>query len=336
MKETISIIIPLYNEEDSVGPLAAALAGSLSTFDHPWEVILVDDGSSDGTRERLAEARESLGDYVSVIELQRNFGQTAAMQAGLDAARGEVLVTLDGDLQNDPADIPAMVRRLLDEELDLLVGWRKDRKDNYVMRKVPSKIANWLIGRMSGVRLNDYGCSLKIYRADVFRSVRLYGEMHRFIPALMATYTATSRIKEHVVAHRAREFGYSKYGISRTFRVLLDLLSVHFFMSFMGRPAHFFGRIGFASGGIGGLILVYLLAVKLLGEDIGGRPLLLVGVLLVIMAIQFFCTGILAEFLTRTYYEATGTRPYVIRERRCHKGEAWHPAATGIAPGHDP
>jgi glycosyltransferase involved in cell wall biosynthesis len=296
----VSIIVPLYNEEDNVRPLSEDLTQALSKLNYPFELIFVDDGSSDGTRAQLSEVAEELGDHVSVVELQRNFGQTAAMQSGIDQARGDVLVTLDGDLQNDPADIPAMVQRLIDEELDLLVGWRKDRKDNY------------------------YGCSLKVYRAEVIHAVRIYGEMHRFIPAWMATHTATSRIKEQVVNHRARQFGYSKYGLSRTYRVLLDLLSVYFFMSFMSRPAHFFGRIGIVLGAIGGLILGYLLFIKIfVGDDIGGRPLLLAGVLLVIMSIQFFCTGILGEFMTRTYYEATDKKPYAIRERYSSQAISW-------------
>ena len=321
----VSVIVPLYNEEDNVFPLSTEIEQALSDFNYPWEVIFVDDGSSDATRERLTEISETLGNHVSVVELQRNFGQTAAMQAGIDQARGDILVTLDGDLQNNPADIPGMVQRLIDENLDLLVGWRKDRKDNFLLRKIPSVIANYLIGRMSGVRLNDYGCSLKVYRGEIIKSVRIYGEMHRFIPAWVATQTATSKIKEQVVNHRARQHGYSKYGLSRTYRVLLDLLSVYFFMSFMSRPAHFFGRIGIILGGIGGLILTYLFFVKiLLGEDIGGRPLLLTGVLLVIMSIQFFCTGILGELMTRTYYESTGNKPYIIRENLSVSASTWH------------
>ena len=321
----VSVIVPLYNEEDNVFPLSTEIEQALSDFNYPWEVIFVDDGSSDATRERLTEISETLENHVSVVELQRNFGQTAAMQAGIDQARGDILVTLDGDLQNNPADIPGMVQRLIDENLDLLVGWRKDRKDNFLLRKLPSVIANYLIGRMSGVRLNDYGCSLKVYRGEIIKSVRIYGEMHRFIPAWVATQTATSKIKEQVVNHRARQHGYSKYGLSRTYRVLLDLLSVYFFMSFMSRPAHFFGRIGIILGGIGGLILTYLFFVKIfLGEDIGGRPLLLTGVLLVIMSIQFFCTGILGELMTRTYYESTGNKPYIIRENLSVSARTWH------------
>ena len=206
MTTQVSVIVPLYNEEDNVFPLSAEIEQALSDFTHPWEVIFVDDGSSDATRKRLTEVAETLGDHISVVELQRNFGQTAAMQAGIDQARGNILVTLDGDLQNNPADIPSMVQRLINEDLDLLVGWRKDRKDNFLLRKLPSIIANYLIGRMSGVRLNDYGCSLKVYRGEIIKSVRIYGEMHRFIPAWIASQTATSRIKEQVINHRARQY----------------------------------------------------------------------------------------------------------------------------------
>ena len=324
MKSNVSIIIPLFNEEDNVLPLTESIDKALSKFPHPWEVIFVDDGSSDTTRNRLREAVKLLGNHASILELQRNFGQTAAMQAGIDEARGDILVTLDGDLQNDPADIPKMVERLILEELDLLVGWRKDRKDNYLLRKLPSIIANFIIGKMSGVKLNDYGCSLKVYRAEIIKSVRIYGEMHRFIPAWMASYTASSRIKEEVVRHNARQHGYSKYGLSRTYRVLLDLLSVYFFMSFVSRPAHFFGRIGMFLGLSGGIALIYLLYVKVfLVQDIGGRPLLLTGIILILMSLQFFCTGILGELMTRTYYEASGKKPYVVRKLTSSAATAW-------------
>ena len=323
-KPTISIIIPLYNEEDNLRPLGDDLLAALKSLDHPWELVLVDDGSSDATRARLDDLAGDFGNALCIIELQRNFGQTAAMQAGIDHARGDLLVTLDGDLQNDPADIPAMVQRLIEEDLDLLVGWRKNRQDAWLSRRLPSRIANWLIGRLSGVHLHDYGCSLKVYRGEVVRGLRIYGEMHRFIPALMAMHTKTSRIREQAVHHRARQHGQSKYGISRTWRVLLDLLSVHFFMTFRTRPAHFFGRIGLLLGLPGAAILAWLLHVRLvLGEDIGGRPLLLVGILLVIMAIQSFSTGIIGEFMTRIYHESTGTKSYVVRERSSARGSGW-------------
>jgi glycosyltransferase involved in cell wall biosynthesis len=265
---------------------------------------------------------------VRVVTLQRNYGQTAAMQAGIDAARGDVIATMDGDLQNDPADIARMVERLLAEGLDLVVGWRKNRQDNLWLRKIPSRIANRLIGRITGVRLHDYGCSLKVYRASAIRNVRLYGEMHRFIPAWMAVHTAPDRIQEEVVNHRARVHGSSKYGLSRTYRVLLDLMSVYFFLRFLTRPGHFFGRIGLTFGLAGGAILAYLLAVKLfLGEDIGHRPLLLAGVLLVVVSVQFLTTGILSELVSRTYFAASRTYPYAIRSSEPaldHPDGGWH------------
>lgn len=310
----LSLVVPLYNELDNVAPLLAGIHEALADYPHPWELIAVDDGSSDGTTARLTDESGRYGPHVRVLTLQRNFGQTAAMQAGIDAARGEVIATLDGDLQNDPADIPRLVGRLLDEDIDLVVGWRRDRQDNVWSRTIPSRIANRLIGNITGVRLHDYGCSLKVYRAAVIKQVRLYGEMHRFIPAWMSVRTAPSRIREAVVNHRARQHGASKYGISRTFRVLVDLLSVYFFLRFLTRPGHFFGRIGLASGGVGLLILAYLFAQKLLfAANIGTRPLLLVGVLLVLMAVQFLTTGVLSELITRTYLAASPNSSYAVR-----------------------
>lgn len=313
---SVSIVVPMYNEQDNAHRMVDAIQQALADYQHPWEVILVDDGSSDDTLKVLQQAAEQYGSHVRIIGLQRNFGQTAAMQAGIDLARGDILVTMDGDLQNDPTDIPRMVERLQREDLDLLAGWRKDRKDNLWLRKIPSRIANKLIGHFSGIHLNDYGCSLKVYRMDVIKSVRFYGEMHRFIPAWVAIHTSPTRIKEEVVTHHARQFGESKYGLSRIYRVVLDLFSVYFFMGFQAKPAHFFGRIGLTFGGLGALALTYLGFVKfILGEDIGNRPLLLVGILLVVVAIQFLTTGILGEFIARTYYESSGTKPYIIRER---------------------
>ena len=313
----LSIVIPLYNEEDSVGPLIERANVALADYASKWELLLVDDGSSDRT---VATVKQMMADqelkHVRLLELQRNFGQTAAMQAGIDAARGEVIVTMDGDLQNDPIDIPRMVSRLLTDDLDLLSGWRKNRQDKLLLRKIPSRMANWLIGNITGVQLHDYGCSLKVYRAAIIKSVRLYGEMHRFIPAWVASNTSPSRIKEEVVTHHARQYGESKYGISRAYRVLLDLLFVYFFMRFRARPGHFFGRIGMLVGALGGLILSYLVVLKLVfGENIGERPLLLLGILMIVVSIQFFTTGIMSEMITRTYYESSDTKPYILSVR---------------------
>lgn len=310
----LSVVIPLYNERDNVEPLLARVHEALGGFRLPWELILVDDGSADGTAQRLRAAAQSFPGQVRIIELRRNFGQTAAMQAGLDAARGDLIATLDGDLQNDPADIPAMVERLLAEDLDLLAGWRQKRQDGLLLRKIPSRIANRLIGAATGVRLNDYGCSLKVYRTEVIRHVRLYGEMHRFIPAWVAAVASPARIAEMPVRHHARERGVSKYGISRTFRVIIDLLSVLFFMRYKARPGHFFGSIGLALGLLGGLVLGYLGVEKFVfGEDIGTRPLLLAGVVAVIASLQFLTTGVLAELLSRVYFETGRTPQYVAR-----------------------
>lgn len=317
---SLSLVVPLYNEQDNVQPLINRVGEALRTYAGSYELILVDDGSSDDT---VSVARNLLADTqypVRVVELQRNFGQTAAMQAGIDEATGELIVTLDGDLQNDPVDIPMMVEALLERDLDLLVGRREKRKDKLIMRKIPSWIANWLIGKITGVKIHDYGCSLKVYRASIIKQVKLLGEMHRFIPAWVAAVAPARRIGEISVTHHARLHGESKYGISRSIRVILDLLSVLFFMKYRARPGHFFGTIGLIVGAIGSLLLVYLGIDKFLfGNDIGTRPILLVSVLMVITSFQFITTGILAEMLSRTYYESRNTSHYIIRERHSNR-----------------
>jgi glycosyltransferase involved in cell wall biosynthesis len=305
-RPSLSVVIPLYQEADNVAPLLARVHEGLADYGGPWELICVDDGSRDGTAARLHDAAQSYGGHVRVICLGRNFGQTAAMQAGFDAARGELIASLDGDLQNDPADIPRLVDELLERDLDLLQGWRRDRQDALLLRKVPSRIANRLIARVTGVRLHDYGCSLKVYRAAVLKRIALFGEMHRFIPVWVAGVTDPRRIGESVVSHAPRRFGASKYGISRTFRVLLDLLAAFFFLRFGARPGHFFGSIGIALGLVGSLTMGYLLVLKFaLGENIGTRPLLFVAILLLVASLQFLTTGILAEMLTRTFYASS-------------------------------
>lgn len=312
--KTVSIIVPFYNEEGNVLPLVERANTAMTGSGLEWELVLVDDGSHDLTGQRLREAVARFGNYIHIVELQRNFGQTAAMQAGIDQARGEILVTMDGDLQNDPDDIPGMVTALDERNLDLLVGWRKNRKDTLLLRKIPSRIANRLIRKVTGVDIHDYGCSLKVYRASVMRKIRLYGEMHRFIPAWVATAVPPSRIGEQVVKHHERFSGTSKYGISRTFRVIVDLLFIWFFMKFRARPGHLFGSIGLFFGFIGTLILIWLGAEKFLfGHDIGGRPLFLTGILLEVASIQFLTTGIIAEMLTRIYYESSNRNAYIIR-----------------------
>jgi glycosyltransferase involved in cell wall biosynthesis len=312
----LSVVVPLFNEEESVGPLIDAVETALRTYPGRWELILIDDGSVDETvlRARSHPAAGRLA--VRIVELQRNFGQTAAMQAGIDNADGRLIVTMDGDLQNDPGDIPAMVAALEARGLDLLVGWRRNRQDDLVLRKIPSWIANRLIRRITGVRLHDYGCSLKVYRASVIKQVKLIGEMHRFIPAWVAGVVPSGRIGEMPVTHHPRRHGVSKYGLSRTFRVILDLLSVMFFMRYKARPGHFFGSIGLAAGAVSALLLAYLGFDKfVLGNDIGTRPLLLVAVMLFLSSIQMVTTGILAEMIARIYSHADGASPsYIIRE----------------------
>lgn len=330
----LSVVVPLYNEADNVATLVERVHEALAAAGRPWELVLVDDGSRDATGERALEMRARFGEHVRVVQLQRNFGQTAAMQAGIDHARGDVICTLDGDLQNDPADIPRMVDRLLAENLDLLVGWRKARKDA-PLRMFLSRMANRLIGRITGLRLHDYGCSLKIYRTAVVRNIRLYGEMHRFIPAWIAAATHPSRIAEEVVTHHPRTHGVSKYGLSRAWRVMLDLFAVYFFMRYRARPGHFFGSIGLAFSLIGGAVLIYLTGLKFItGADIGDRPLLLMGVLFLLLGIQLLTTGVLAEMATRTYYESTRIRPYVVRadgDVAPADDDAWHDAPQDVS-----
>ena len=310
----LSIIAPMYNEADNVQPFLEQVHAGMSGYPWPWELILVDDGSTDATVAELNRARHKWGAHVRPLELMRNFKQTAAMQAGVDAARGDVIVTLDGDMQNDAGDIPRLVARLLNEDLDCVAGWRKYRQDN-LLRTIPSRIANRLIAKVVGVRLNDYGCSLKAFRASVLKSIRLYGEMHRFIPAWLATVTTPRRIAEEPVMHHPRVHGVSKYGISRTFRVVLDLISVFFFMRYRTRPGHFFGGVGLVLGMIGSVVLAWLAFVKFgLGESIGTRPLLIFGFFCIIAGAQFVSTGVLAETLARIYFESGTAVQYQVRD----------------------
>jgi glycosyltransferase involved in cell wall biosynthesis len=338
-RPSLSVVIPMYNEVENVDPMVEGVRAGLADYLGPWELICVDDGSRDGTGERLAGLAMPTGPYLRVIRLRRNFGQTAAMQAGLEAARGELIATLDGDLQNDPADIPRMVDELVARDLDLLQGWRRNRQDDLVMRKIPSRVANRLIGRVTGVALHDYGCSLKVYRAEVIRELTLLGEMHRFIPVWVAGVTAPSRIGETEVNHRPRQFGTSKYGISRTFRVLIDLLSAFFFLRFGSRPGHFFGSIGLVFGAMGGAAMAWLLFVKFgLGEDIGHRPLLFVSILLLVASVQFLTTGVLSELLIRTFYASSEHSHHRIRWQSDPAEAGWMgpPTREGIDPQTNP
>lgn len=313
-EQSLSVVIPLYQEAANVAPLLARVHEGLADYPGPWELICVDDGSADTTVARLREESANYGTHIRVIRMRRNFGQTAAMQAGINAARGAFIATLDGDLQNDPADIPRMIEELQARDLDLLQGWRKQRHDDAV-RKFFSRVANRLIARVTGVNLHDYGCSLKVYRADVIKQVRLFGEMHRFIPVWVAGVTSPNRIGETVVTHQARQYGESKYGLSRTFRVIVDLLTAFFFLRFRARPGHFFGSIGLIFGALGGLGMAWLFFVKFfLGEAIAGRPLLIVSVLFIVMSIQMLTTGVLSELLARTFFESSGRAAYHVLE----------------------
>ena len=311
-KLDISVISPVFNELENLETFVESVTAVMNSTNMSWELIIVDDGSNDGSSKILKKIGHQ--ENIRSILLSKNYGQTTAIQAGFDNAVGEYFVTLDSDLQNDPKDIPTLIKKLINEELDLVVGWRKDRKDNYFFRNLPSILANKLIGTITGVKLHDYGCSLKAYRAEVLREVKLYGEMHRFIPAWMATKIPASKISEIEVTHHPRTAGESKYGISRTFRVFVDLISVYFFMKFFSRPGHFFGLIGLLLSSLGALILIYLISLKLIyGLDIGDRPLLIAGTLLVVVGIQLVSLGVIGEILSRTYYASSKEKSYFIR-----------------------
>jgi glycosyltransferase involved in cell wall biosynthesis len=311
MRPELSIVIPVYNEVENVADLHAQLTAALEPIDRPYEILLVDDGSTDGTREALL-AIEAGDPRVRVLRLRRNFGQTAAFSAGFDHARGDVIVTSDGDLQNDPKDIPALLARL-DQGFDMVCGWRRKRHDSW-SRILPSRIANGLISWSTGVHLHDYGCSLKAIRAEVVQGLKLYGEMHRFIPAV-ASWMGVS-VEEMEVNHRPRTRGRSKYGIGRTLRVLLDLFTVKFLLAYGTRPAHLFGFMGLLAGGTGTGILGYLAYVRLFADTaIWGRPLLLLGALLFLTGLILVSFGLMAELLVRIYHESQGKPIYVLKER---------------------
>jgi glycosyltransferase involved in cell wall biosynthesis len=307
----VSVVIPVYNEVDNVDDLHRQLTDSLSTMGRPYEIILVDDGSRDGTLQRLI-AIEGSDPRVRVLQLRRNFGQTAAFSAGFDHARGDIVVTSDGDLQNDPRDIPAMVARLEQGGFDMVCGWRRQRQDT-ADRRLPSQMANKLISWATGVKLNDYGCSLKAMRLEVVRGMKLYGEMHRFIPAVASWMGLT--FDEMEVNHRPRTRGTSKYGLGRTVRVLVDLFTVKFLLSYGTRPAHLFGPLGLLSGFFGFAIMLWLTWLKVVRDEaIGGRPLLILGALLFVFGLMLVFVGLLSELLVRIYHESQGKPIYVVRE----------------------
>ncbi|MEY2978387.1 MAG: hypothetical protein RLZZ435_2526 [Cyanobacteriota bacterium] len=306
----VSIVIPIYNEVESLPLLLETIAQTLVEAQLAYEIICVDDGSSDGSTALLSQLAQERSDLVAVI-LRRNYGQTAAMAAGFSQASAAAIVTLDGDLQNDPADIPLLLAKL-EEGYDLVSGWRKARQDAALTRLLPSKIANWLIGQVTGVRIHDYGCSLKAYRQELVQDMNLYGELHRFLPAL--AFIEGARITELPVRHHARRYGSSKYGLDRTFRVIMDLLTIVFIKRFLTRPMHVFGLLGLGSTLLGLAIGIYLSFLKLVwGQSIGDRPLLILMVILILAGVQLFSVGLLAELLIRTYHESQGRPIYRIR-----------------------
>lgn len=308
----VSVIAPIYNEYENLPDLVDRVGAIMASQTDSWEFVCVDDGSRDGSDTLLVELATTRP-WLRPFFLRRNYGQSTAMQAGFDAARGEILVTIDGDMQNDPADIPRLLK-MLDEkpEVDIISGWRKNRQDKAFSRKLPSMIANRLISKVTGVALHDYGCSLKLYRREAVRHVKVYGELHRFIPALAHEYGA--KVIEAEVNHFPRTKGVSKYGIDRTIRVLLDLMWVKFMLRFLHRPMHAFGGIGAAMFFPGLLILMYLAGLKIFGADIGGRPLLMMGSMLTLMGANFIGMGILGELLTRIWHEPGGKSQYLLRE----------------------
>jgi len=309
----LSVVIPIRNESASLTELYRQLTEALERWARPYEVLAIDDGSTDDSFAKLA-AFQASDPRWRVIRFRRNFGQTAAFAAGFAHARGALVATSDGDLQNDPADLPVLVD-LVEQGADIACGWRKDRKDTFLTRRLPSMIANWIISHATGVKLHDYGCSLKVFRAEVVKPLRLYGEMHRFLPAIASEMGVT--IVEQVVNHRARVHGTSKYGLGRTVRVVLDLMTVKFLLSYATKPLQIFGLLGIIMGGVGGAITSWLAIERLLGySSLANRPLLLFGILLVFTGVQLITLGLLAEMQVRTYHESQDKQIYVIREVR--------------------
>ncbi len=304
----LSLVICVYNEELNIRPLSEQIKRALAGMD--YEAIFVDDGSTDKTREEIRNIRD---EHFLLLELKRNYGQSSALQAGIDQASGEYVALIDGDLQNDPADIPMMLNMLKEGDWDMVAGVRANRKDGAFLRKIPSKIANYIIRESTGTKMKDLGCTLKVFTNDAIKSIHIYGELHRFIPVLLALEGST-RMTQVDVNHRAREFGHSKYNLGRTTRVFSDLLLMLFFRKYMQRPMHFFGALGLVFFFIGILINLYLLALKILGHDIWGKPILILGLMLFIAGIQFITIGIVAEIQMRTYFESQQKTPYRIRK----------------------
>jgi glycosyltransferase involved in cell wall biosynthesis len=313
----LSIVVPIHNEEPSILPLYDRLTIVLEALRKPFEIIFVDDASTDRSFDLLANLVET-DSRLKVIRLRRNFGQTAALSAGFDEAQGSVIVSLDGDLQHDPEDIPALLAKI-DEGYDIASGWRKNRIDNAITRKIPSRIANWLMAKASGMDLRDFGTTFKAYRAEILKDVNLYGELHRFIPALASFYGA--RVAEVPIRNVPRSAGKSHYGLGRTFNVLFDIITIKFLLRYFTRPMHFFGRIGLSAFALGVLLLGGLSIQKLWGHSMMDEhgPLLVAGALLIVIGVMMFSTGLLGEVLMRTYFESQGRRIYAVREIRCRR-----------------
>ena len=308
--EKVSFVVPLYNEEENVAPLCSAIYSAMEQTGYPHEIILVNDGSTDATWTNMVKISEDHKDFVA-IDLATNYGQSSALSAGIDKAEGELIVLLDGDLQNDPADVPMMISVLKEQDCDVVAGERVNRQDAAISRKLPSKIANFFIRVITGVKLKDYGCALRVFRSDVARNLGLYGELHRFIPVLAVLQGA--KIVQVPVRHHARKRGKSKYGMGRTFHVISDLFLIMFFKRYQTRPIHFFGTLGIFIFGAGAIMDLYLLILKLFGHDIWGKPLLLLALMLTIGGIQILTIGIISEMLMRTYYESQHKKPYLVK-----------------------
>jgi glycosyltransferase involved in cell wall biosynthesis len=303
----LSVVITVRDEQDNIKPLLESVRSALSAIDH--EIVLVDDGSTDRTKQQILEHAD---DRTILVELRKNYGQSTAMTAGIDYSRGKYIALLDGDLQNDPTDIPAMLELLKKEDWDVVAGNRKNRKDGFFLRKIPSRIANSLIRRMTGVHFKDYGCTLKIFRREIAEELGLYGELHRFIPVLAKLQGA--KITQVDVKHHPRIHGKSKYGINRTFKVMSDLVLMVFMRKYMQKPMHLFGTIGFISFFIGVGINIYLLILKIMGQDIAGKPIMILGLILLLGGIQFITIGIIADINTRTYFESQNKKTYTVRK----------------------
>ena len=313
----LSIVIPIHNEEPAILPLYDRLTAVLESMQRPYEIIFIDDASKDRSFDLLANLVET-DQRLKVLRLRRNFGQTAALVAGFDEAQGEIVISMDGDLQHDPEDIPLLLE-MIDNGYDIVSGWRKDRVDNAITRKMPSRIANWMMKRASGVEIHDFGTTFKAYRAEVLKDINLYGELHRFIPALASFYGA--RIIEVPIKNIERPNGVSHYGLGRTFRVFFDILTIGFLLRYLTRPMHFFGKYGLIGFGLGSLVMLWLLVMKIGGQDIIEEhgPLMVAGAMLWLSGLMLFCVGLMGEVLMRTYFESQGRRIYAVREVRSRR-----------------